>query len=138
MKLTIGLGILALVLVGCASTGRKLDTSKVAQIKKDVTTREQVIQLVGAPDQMTANAEGIVTFHYTYVRATAKPIAFVPVVGLFAGGADVQNQTLMVMFGTNGIVRDFVSSYGATDLNTGLGTGGTADVKAAEFPKRGR
>lgn len=137
MKLLVVIASL-LVLAGCASTGRKLDEAKINQIKKGQTTREDVIKLVGSPDQMMRTASGETTFTYTYFRATAKASSFIPIVGAFAGGADVQNQMLMVTFGPDNLVKDYVSTYGATDTGTGLNAGSKPDVQAVEADKRAK
>jgi outer membrane protein assembly factor BamE (lipoprotein component of BamABCDE complex) len=127
---------LLVLLAGCASVGRKLDENAVAKIKKGETTRAEVLKSLGSPDQMTRDGEGNVTFQYIYVRATTKPSTFIPVVGAFAGGANVQNQMLMVTFGTNGVVKDLISTYGATESSTGVNTGSKADVQDVEQNKR--
>ncbi len=128
--------VLALMLCGCASVGRKLDANQVDQIKKGETTKEQVAQLVGNPDQATKDSDGVTTWLYTYSRATAKASNFIPIVGAFAGGFDTETQSVTVTFGTNGIVSNVISSYGAQDLGTGLNTGGKARISGVEDNKR--
>ena len=128
----------ALLITGCASVGHKLDESKVDQIKKGVTTRDQVVQLVGSPNQITRDGFGRVIFQYIYSRATTKASTFIPIVGAFAGGANVQTQMLMVTFDTNNVVSDLFSSYGANEVNTGITTGSSAqmdDVQTSKRPK---
>jgi outer membrane protein assembly factor BamE (lipoprotein component of BamABCDE complex) len=126
----------AVLLCGCASVGHKLDESKIDQIKKGVTTRDQVVQLVGSPDQITRDGFGRVTFQYIYSRATTKASTFIPIVGAFAGGANVQSQMLMVTFDTNNVVSDLFSSYGANEVNTGVTTGSSAQMNDIESNKR--
>ena len=48
--------LLCAALCGCASAGRKIDSAKVDQIKKGETTREQVLKLMGPPNQITKNS----------------------------------------------------------------------------------
>ena len=124
------------LVAGCASVGRKLDESAVAKIKKGETTRAEVLKSLGSPDQITRDGDGNVTFQYMYVRATAKPATYIPIVGAFAGGANVQNQMVMVTFGTNGVVEDLISTYGATESDSGVATGSKANIPNVEQNKR--
>jgi outer membrane protein assembly factor BamE (lipoprotein component of BamABCDE complex) len=136
MKRILTLALMFGIVSGCASVGRKLDENAVAKIKKGETTRAEVLKALGSPDQMTRDGDGNVTFQYIYVRATAKASTFIPIVGAFAGGANVQNQMLMVTFGTNAVVKDLISTYGATESNTGVTTGTKADTQDVEQNKR--
>ena len=135
MKKTLCL-LALLTLAGCATVGRKLDPAKIDQIKKGETTREQVLKLIGSPDQMTRDGGGNVTFTYMYLRATTKPESFIPVVGSFVGGVNMQNQTLMLTFDPQGVVKDFVSSYGAQDASFNASSGGKPNVADTEKNKR--
>lgn len=128
--------IFTISLVGCATVGRKLDPAAVEKIEKGKTTRQEVIELIGSPDQMTRDGDGNVTFSYMYVRATAKAESFIPVVGAFAGGANVQNQMVMVIFGPDSVVKDVISTYGATESGVGLSAGSKADTTEVEQNKR--
>ena len=124
------------LLSGCASVGRKLDQSKVDQIKKGETTRDQVIQLIGSPDQITRTGDGVVVFQYMYVRASANGASYIPIVGAFAGGVNTQSQMVMVTFNTSNIVSDIFSSYGGNQMNQGLSTGSKAAMNDVETNKR--
>ncbi|MEW6304405.1 MAG: outer membrane protein assembly factor BamE [Verrucomicrobiota bacterium] len=137
MKL-LAITMLALALAGCASVGRKLDTAKIDQIKKGETTREEIQKWFGSPDQITKDANGNTTYSYMYVRATAKPETYIPLVGAFAGGANVQNQSLMVTFGDDGKVKDMISTYGSTESGTGASAGSKAKMDTVEKDKRPR
>lgn len=136
MKALLLLLVIATLGTGCATVGRKLDQESVDKIKKGQTTREEVLKLIGAPDQMTRNGNGDVTFNYTYARATTKGASFIPIVGAFAGGVNVQNQMVMVTFGPDGIVKDIVSTYGSTESGVGMSAGGKPSVNAVEEGKR--
>lgn len=97
-------GCLALLLIGCASVGRKIAQEEVDKIQKGRTTRAQVDQLLGSPDHVTKDGDGNVTYEYVYAYAQAKGESFIPVYGAFAGGTKVQSQTVRVTFGPDGIV----------------------------------
>ena len=85
---------------------------------------------------MMRMGSGDVTFQYMYVRATAKPATYIPIVGAFAGGANVQNQMVMVTFGPDGVVKDIISTYGATESGVGASAASGADLKDVETNKR--
>ena len=136
MKKTLKLLLVIVIATGCASVGRKIDQTAVDRIKKGTTTTDEVFKSLGSPDQTIRIGNGDVTFQYLYVRATAKPESFIPVVGAFAGGANVQNQMVMVTFGPDGIVKEIVSSYGATESGFGASSASKADLKDSEANKR--
>lgn len=131
------LAVLTVALVlGCATTGHKLDQASMDKIKQGVTSKEQVLQILGSPEEISRRSNGEVTYNYKYTRATAKPENFIPIVGLFVGGMDTQNQFFIVTFGPDGIVKDITSTYGATEINTGIGVGEKADMPDVEQNKR--
>lgn len=128
--------ITIILIVGCASVGRKIDQSAVNKIEKGKTTREQIGTLLGSPDHIMTLGNGDVMYSYGYMRATAKPATFIPIVGAFAGGADVQTQNLIVTFSPDGLVKNFMNSQGGTDTGTGLATGSRASMPEIEEGKR--
>ncbi len=127
---------LVVALVGCSTYGRKVDQSNLEKIKKGETTREEVLQLIGSPDQIMKDGNGNITMHYMYVRATVKPETFIPIVGSFVGGANTQNQMVMITIGPDGVVSDIFQSYGASESSQGLSSGSKADLKEVEENKR--
>jgi outer membrane protein assembly factor BamE (lipoprotein component of BamABCDE complex) len=126
----------AALLCGCVSVGRKIDQSKVEQIKPGETTRAQVLQLIGSPDQMTTTG-GTVIFSYMFVRATPKAANYIPIVGAFAGGANVQNESVVVTF-TNNVVSVLASSYGGNEMGNGASAASTANLPATTDGKRSK
>ena len=124
------------ILTGCVSSGRKLDPDRVDQIRKGVTTRAGVLELLGSPDQMTRDGNGNVTMFWQFTKATAKATNFIPVVNLFAGGADIQNQSVVVVIGANGIVTDLQYSSGGTEIGENLEAGSDAETPEVQENKR--
>lgn len=135
MKILICLLAGAMLLNGCVSYGRKIDPSKVAQIKTGETTRAQVLQLIGSPDQVTSSGGGVMIFNYMFVRATPTAATYVPIVGAFAGGAHVQNEMVMVTF-TNDVVSALTSSYGGNDTGMGANAASSASLPETTSDKR--
>jgi len=116
---------LAVALAGCASSGHELDQSKVAQIKRGETTKAQVREWLGKPEQIAVDDSGVETWTYIYVRASAQAQNFIPVVGIFDSGYDMQNQTTTVVFRPDGIVKSMTTGYGGNTVNSNLGAGST-------------
>lgn len=139
MKNRIPSALLALTLAGCATSGRKIDQTAAAQIQQGVTTKAEVRQLLGAPDSIIQTGDGAEWWTYSYTRASSRPSSFVPVVNLFAGGVDVQQQTVQVEFDGAGVVKTYAASQGASEVNTGLvNTGSRATMPDVEDGKRPR
>jgi outer membrane protein assembly factor BamE (lipoprotein component of BamABCDE complex) len=135
-KVTIITIILLMFLIGCASVGHKLDQEAVSKIKKGETTKKEVLALIGSPDQIVNLGNGDTSWSYTYVRATAKPATFIPIVGPFVGGTNVQNQFLTITFDPDNVVKNIMGTYGATEMDQGLTTGSKPDIKDVEENKR--
>ncbi len=122
--------------VSCVSMGRKLDQQAVDRIHEGKTTRAEVVQWLGSPDQ-TTRMGGSTTFQYHFVRASAKPEGFIPIVGAFAGGVNMQNQMVSVTFDERGIVRHLMTSSGGSEMGFGLSAGSKTkvDVEGTKRPK---
>ena len=121
---------------GCYSTGRKIDQARADSIKKGETTREQVGQLLGAPELVTKNSNGDTIYVYHYMRATAKASTFIPYIGPFVGGANVQQQMTRITFGPDNVVKDYSTTQGATESDMGFSAGGKPDTPDVELDKR--
>ncbi|MHB8069263.1 MAG: outer membrane protein assembly factor BamE domain-containing protein [Desulfobaccales bacterium] len=130
--------VLLLGMASCVSVGRKIDQDAAAKIEKGKTTREEVIRLIGSPDRVTITGQGDTMFMYSYARATAKPATFIPIFGPLVGGANVQHQMYMVTFGPDGVVKNFINSYGGTEASQGLTTGSKASMPDVEADKRAK
>jgi outer membrane protein assembly factor BamE (lipoprotein component of BamABCDE complex) len=134
--------ILAIIMVttllapGCVSTGRKIDQAAADSIKKGETTREQVGQMLGAPEMVTKNSNGDTIYIYHYMRATPKASTFIPYIGPFVGGANVQQQSTRITFGPDNVVKDFSTTQGATESDMGFAAGGKPDTPDVELNKR--
>ena len=113
--------IISLVcLIGCATVGSKIDVNKLDQIKKGHTTKNEVIQLLGNPYFVNLTSDGKQILMYQYVKVKNKPANFVPVVGLLAGGMDMDQQILQILLDDNEVVEKFILSDSATEINSGL------------------
>ncbi len=67
MKKLIMFGLF-LTLAGCATTNRQADTAAYDQIKKGVTTKAGVLDLLGAPMNIIKSDDGRTSLSYGYVN----------------------------------------------------------------------
>src|SRR5450631_4168666 len=130
----------ALVTTGCASGGNEVLRSQDANavdlnIIDGKTTRSEVERIYGPPNATSfANAQTDIWI-YCWARSTAKAENFIPYVGAFVGGRDVQTKELVILFNeqnvvvrhsmrdsTNSIRRNLSSSSSPTPSPAGIST----------------
>ena len=128
--------IMSLFLIGCASTGHKIDQSAVSRIQNGVTTKAEVINLIGSPEMITKKGNGDTVFVYHYIRSSVKPATFIPYIGAFVGGADTQQQMTNITFGPDGIVKDYSSTQGGMETNMNLTAGDRPNTPEIDEGKR--
>lgn len=120
-------GVVALLLVGCASTssGTKMSSVDIGKIEKGKTTRAEVERLFGPPMQtvMTGNDQRMMVYTYHSTTAQAKPETAIPIVGIFIGGARGRSeiQTLYVRLDKNNVVEDYEFNNSARALDSTFG-----------------
>lgn len=121
--------LVAVVLSGCASAGRKIDQTSVDKLQKGVSTQADVRSAIGSPEQITKDSDGNETWVYIYTRSQVKGTTFIPIVGAFAGGVDTQSQSTVIKFGPDKVVKSIESSYGGTSVDNGIEAGGKANLE---------
>lgn len=104
--------VLVLLVIGIAislgactkhSSGQQLDAAAVNTIQKGVTTRQEVEAKLGAPAHVSMMPDGGRTLMYNYSE-TANRTAF----SFYGSGKlDTRRQSLQVIVGPNGIVKDY-------------------------------
>lgn len=107
-------------LAGCMTTGTKVQQSQLSQFHRGVTTEQQVESALGRPEGSGLNSDGTTTLTYVYAHASPKAVDFVPIVGLFAGGATGEQTTVVFTFAKNGTLASYKASHSKTDVHTGL------------------
>ena len=110
----------SVILVGCATVGTKIDQDKLSQIKEGVTTKQEVINLLGKPYMVTLTSDGKTMFMYQYVKASNRTANFIPGVNLLAGGMDMSQETLQVLIGKDDKVEKYIFNDSNTPINSGL------------------
>ncbi len=106
---------------GCTTVGRKFNAENVSKIQEGVTTKTEVIRLLGEPYSKRSYG-GQANFTYMCMEGRLSPWLFVPVVNLFflsSAGNDNGTQQVSVMFDQ----RDVVSQVNASS------SGKAADIK---------
>lgn len=102
----VGIGI---ALGACASSGndvlRQQDANAVNQLIVDGrTTRSDVERIYGPPDSTSfADAQNEI-WTYRWARVTAKSENFLPYVGPYVGGHDIQKKELVILFNAQNVV----------------------------------
>ena len=82
------------------------DDAIVSEIKKGVSTKDDVKKVVGEPSKVNFTDNGEEVWDYHYIRSQMRGASFIPVVGIFAGGSDMNTQTLTIRFDKTGIVKE--------------------------------
>ncbi len=104
--------ILALLLVLCSNACSSsegavsiLDPAKTNQIFVGKTTKNQVRSILGEPEEVLLTSPSNENWLYTTTRARTSGLAFIPLLPLFTGVSEQQENTLTIEFGPNGVVR---------------------------------
>ncbi len=113
-------GLIGLFLAGCATVGKPIEQSKIQQIKEGITTKQEVIQLLGKPFMVNLTSDGKSILMYQYVKVKNKATNFVPVVNIFAGGMDMNQQILQILLDKNDIVEKYILNDSNSEINSGL------------------
>ncbi|XHR28474.1 MAG: hypothetical protein ACFUZC_21475 [Chthoniobacteraceae bacterium] len=97
----------------CATQqGSNFNASKVSQIKNGVTIKADLVALFGQPNLQGTDLAENPTLDWRYVKVQTKAHTFVPVVGFFAGGANVEQKNLHVILSPRGTVKAFTTNAG--------------------------
>ncbi|MDM8356600.1 hypothetical protein [Pandoraea communis] len=113
------------LLGGCASAGNQvLRTATQADIDQRIikgrTTKADVVAYLGAAESVSFTDSGLEIWTYTFASNSAKPITFIPVVGMLAGGSDVDKRQLTILFNQKDIVSKATYSASTSEVRTGL------------------
>ena len=120
--------VTALLLVGCmsprSSYGTKMDSAKVNQIQKGVTTEQQLLAMCGQPLSTSLMPDGrrMLMFMYneTNMKLTGEGRAFIPIVGpMLVGSRGDRQQQMLQAYIKDGIVQDFVFNDSTSHIENG-------------------
>jgi hypothetical protein len=107
-----------------ATSGRALRTHVTAEqasaSQVGVTTEADVIAKLGDPNMVSTNPDGTKIDTYMHVASSANAVNYIPVVGLFAGGAKSSSETVNFTFDSHNILKSTSSNRTNVNVNTGL------------------
>ncbi len=83
-------------LVGCASSGKKMDADKLAQIQPGKTTRQEIAGWFGSPVFQGLDTNGKMSANWQYTQAQS-----------YGFHTQMKSQILSVIFDANGVVEKF-------------------------------
>lgn len=125
MKKVLCLAAVAALLGGCATAGNKVigetTTASVdAKVVEGKTTMAEVVAAYGVASKKSFTDGGSEIWTYAYAYAKSKPINFVPIVGLFAGGVDVEKKELVILFDKQNVVQRRTFTESSQEVNRGV------------------
>ena len=106
------------ILAGCASTGTQISQEAALQFKEGVSTETDILSKLGRPTSVTINGD-IKLISYTGSQYQTKAASFIPVVGMFAGGSDMQVTHAAYQIGPDGILKKIIYSTSGTGARMG-------------------
>lgn len=112
--------LVAVALAGCVSSGTKVTEKDMSGFQRGVTTEQEVITRLGAPNMTSLADDGTRIDRYLYVHASPNAANFIPIVGLMAGGAKGTSTTVQFIYDNNGVLKSYSSSSSQMKVNTGL------------------
>ncbi len=106
------MSLICVSLIGCATrtniSGNDFDTSKVAEIKKGVTTSDELLSLLGKPFDKSVKSEDEVIWLYDWAKATSNVSMGWSSPNIVTDGYEKKLQVLI----KNGVVVNYVLDEG--------------------------
>jgi hypothetical protein len=111
------------------------DETLTSQIQINVSTKEDVRRMLGQPNSTSRQSGSLIiipglpaspgtvveSWNYTHIDVEVNGATFIPIVGLFAGGATSSVSSFTVIFDDKGVVRHISStqSTGQSGMDSG-------------------
>ena len=125
-------------LSGCVSSGNPnvTDETRTSQIQVNVSTKEDVRRILGEPNSTSKHSGSLAIIHglpassasavieswnYTHIAVEIDGATFIPIVGLFSGGATSNLSSFTVVFDDKGVVRHLSSTQSTQQSDMGIG-----------------
>jgi len=105
--------LLCFILSGCVTVGKKVNQANINHIEKGRTTKAEVVELFGQPNNVSFNQDNHLIFTYIGSRANNTVWNFIPVVSTIHSKIDVKSQKLTITF-----LDDIVQTYNFTSTDT--------------------
>lgn len=111
------------LLTACMSMGREVKSDQLTGFVKGKTSITEVTSSLGQPTSATITADGKQFLTYTFAHYQSRPASFIPIVGLFAGGADMRSSVVMFTFDKSGILEDYTQTQSINGIGQGFNSG---------------
>jgi outer membrane protein assembly factor BamE (lipoprotein component of BamABCDE complex) len=98
--------ILMVTLTGCTTVGTPIKDTNVSAIQRGVTTKQEILGMFGTPIDTAMTPAGL-TYTYQFTKSSPTPVDIIPVVSLLYVQLKENQQTLLVNFDNNDIVKDY-------------------------------
>lgn len=123
MKKIIIAAMMATTLVGCASSGNsklknETEVTMQSKIKEGVTTKSQIKEMLGSPDNVSFTDSGKEIWKYSFAKVKVDGKSFIPFYGLFHNGTNGTNKELTMLF-KGDTVEKYTMSESAISTKTG-------------------
>ena len=103
MRIILSAALMAMT--ACTTAGRPIDHERAAAFVPGKTTYQEVVAALGPPTSSMTAPNGRLTIAYSHLVYRTSPATFIPVVGLFAGGANMQSDTIALTFAPDGVLE---------------------------------
>lgn len=97
-----------------------MSTDQVRKIEKGVTTQADITRMIGSPMSVGFDGNGNKTATWFYTRAESHGTNFIPIYGAFDNKMDMHQQMLMVIFNSDGTVKDYNFNDSNNTVKAGL------------------
>ena len=88
MNIKTGLtAVLALVLSACASSGTRIDSSQLHEVRKSQITVTEIVKKFGRPNLLSKNWDGTQTAAYATTAGRSDAASLLPLMGAVVGGS---------------------------------------------------
>jgi hypothetical protein len=111
------LGCVAAFALATAAIAAPISPDQIAQFKVGIASAPDVVAGLGHPMSDQTSSDGSHIMVYSSTRTHAKLASFVPVVGLFAGGATGSVQTVVFNFGADGLLKSTSTNLTTVDCS---------------------
>jgi hypothetical protein len=113
--------ISTLALGGCYTAGKQVSAEAANQFTPGITTEADVEKSLGAPESIARKSDGTRIVTYSSIHARVKATTYIPLVQLFASGANVHGESTTFVFGPDGKLVRFTSTQSDTDSHNYVG-----------------
>lgn len=123
MKKIIIAAMMATLLTGCASSGNsklknETEVSMQSKIKEGDTTKGQVKEMLGSPENVSFTDGGKEIWKYSFAKVKVDGKSFIPFYGLFHNGTNGTKKELTLLF-KNDTVEKYTMAESAISTRTG-------------------